>query len=320
MNSAQTFHRWGKRVRIPLVVVFLATVVIACCIAFFPHPFERSRIAIVVASSPVSIWSWDIRSHSFVVITIPSSYVTDATRGYGRYSLDALWKLGFLDKKDGSLLAESLGNTLGIAIPWYIGEKTSELPAVADPVAYGRSLLSLTHMASFLLSTYRTNIPFSSYVFLARELASVRVNKITHIDLANTSVTQTEDLPDGTNRQIMNIDDIDGVLKGVFEDEFIRKEGITVALYNTTRIPSLGNQVARILSSYGSLVVSVGNDENGVKDCTLVVDKRLEDTVTVRLIKDLFDCHVESRVKQKRADVEMFIGTTYADQFAVSKL
>jgi hypothetical protein len=304
---------------IPFIIGIVVIFVIGSIICLFPKPTIIPRMTVVVASSPLSVVSWDTRTNSFDMLIIPSTYVVNATRGYGTYSLDALWKLGFMDKRGGSLLAESLSETLGVPVPWYIGEKAKETPAVADVIAYDKSLLSLTHSVSYVLSSYQTNIPFPLFVSFVRAFSSVSSEKISVIDFATKSISQKEDLPDGTVREVMNQEDIDRLLKGVFEDETIRKEGLSIAIYNTTSTPNLGNRAARLLSSYGMLVVSVGNNEKEVSDCTLFVDKGLDHAMTVRVIQELFSCRIEPNVQDKRADIEMYIGTQYADLFTPPK-
>jgi hypothetical protein len=316
MNNARTFHRWGKRfaVRVGIVLVLLAGFV--CLLRFIlPKPATTGRITIVIAGSPVSVWSWDTVGHTITVVSIPSEYVVDAVNGYGHYSLEALWKLGVMDKRDGLLLADSIGDSLGISIPWYIGEKTEGIPAETDVVAFGKQLFSFSRMPKLIAQSYRTNISLPLFFSITKELSGLRIDKIVFIDLSQKSISLEEELPDGTKRHVISPADIDTVLKGVFEDERIRQEGYSVALYNTTHMPSLANRAARILSTLGMLVVSVGNQEEEVTRCEMLADAAAIQSFTGQAITAIFHCEGKPPRSDKRADIEVFIGSDYASRF-----
>jgi hypothetical protein len=98
------------------------------------------RITFVIATSPMSLWSCDHDITECIVLNIPSEMAVDAVHGYGVYSLEALWKLGAMDKQSGSVLSESIGDALGVPVQYYIGEKQENIPVVTDAVAYGKSV------------------------------------------------------------------------------------------------------------------------------------------------------------------------------------
>jgi hypothetical protein len=316
MNNARLSRRLGKRFKAIIVVVLAAALgIIGIVCLFRPKPIAFSRVTFVVATSPVAVWSWDMHDHTFTALSIPAEYSMDALEGYGRYSLEALWKLGFIDKREGTILASSLGETMGLSIPWYIGEGKTELTPSGDVLAYGRKLFSPGNVFRFALGSYHSNMPLSLYVSLVREFSTVTVDKISVLDVSTMPVVRSDKLPDGTMEKVIDTTMIDEVLKGLFEDETVRREGISVALYNTTGVAALGNRAARILSSYGMLVVFVGNDESELSRCQVRGDTSALSSQTARMIVALFDCQTEGSRADKHADLEVFIGTEYADQF-----
>lgn len=265
-----------------------------------------SRVNFLVGTSPVSLWSWDKRDGSFTVIQLPSDVATDAP-GYGRYSLEALWKLGFIDKKGGALLARGLADALALPVWWFIGEKSDGLVQTDNLVTYGRSLFSLFRRRV-------TNIPFPTYVSLWWTLSHVRSDAIRVVDLVNNAPVAKESLPDGSVRQFLDPQRIDVVLKGRFEDERIRAENLTVGVYNTTSIQALGTSVARLLTTHGVLVVAVGNSEPEAQECRVEGSETDLQTHTASVVTQLLGCAKHIAEHEERVDLVVRLGTDYASR------
>jgi hypothetical protein len=301
--------RRGKHSRFTLGVVALIFIV-AFCLFIFNKPKVSSlqRVNIVLATSPITVWSWNKDDGSFIVISLPSDAVIDAIHGYGKYSLEALWKLGFIE--DATTLNSSLSYALGIPIQWYSGSEG--LPSVSDPVSYGREYFSLTH----IFGRRRTNIPLSLYISFSRALASARVDKIEFIDFTRKIVTYDEDIPDGSKRKVVDLERVDEVLKGIFEDSQIRKESISVAIYNSTQVPSLGNRAARLLTQSGILVVSVGNEDKEISQCEIEGTTHSLETKTASNISDILGCKRIPVTDQRRTDLTVKIGGRFASLFS----
>jgi len=161
-------------------------------------------------------------------------------------------------------------------------------------------------------------MPFDLFFSMVQELAGTTADKITLIDMAKKNIVEVEELPDGTKQYHILTKEVDVVCKGLFEDEKIREEGLTVALFNTTEMPALGFRTARILSALGMMVVSVGNrteEEAPISRCQILADKQSLASYTVAQIDRLFNCEKKQARSDKRADVEVYIGTEYSGRF-----
>jgi len=273
-----------------------------------------SRTNILVGTSPLSVWSWNKSDGSITLILLPSDIASDSSQ-YGRYSLEALWKLGFIDGASGAALAKSLTNTLAMPLYLFIGEGDGLTPT-ADPKEYGQQTFSLSGAMSFLLGRRRTNIPWQTYARFSWALSSVLRDTVDVIDLANRLPVANETLPDGTKRQFFDIAQVDVLLEGRFEDEKIRKEGHTVAIYNTTTTPALGTYAARLLNRQGVLVVAVGNSEPQIEECRVEASEAILESSTAKIISELFTCQLAPSESQERADILVRLGSAYASQFA----
>jgi len=296
-----------------LIVVF---VLVLFCIFGLRGPSTSSdRVNVVVATSPMSVWSWNTTDNTFIVLTIPSDDVIDALYGYGNYSLDALWRLGFIDQKEGVLLSDSLSDTLGIPISWYIGAKAQTLAGVSDALGYGKTLFSLSNIFPFMGRRYQSNMPISLFIAFSRVLTAARPDTIHEIDVGNLDVVNAELLPDGTTRKVLSPDFLDHALGGIFESDVIRAEGLTVALYNTTSVPALGNRASRLLSNAGILVVTVGNDQHLINQCELTGGAKPLSSKTALYITSLFHCRKIVSQDGARADLMIRLGTDFAKRF-----
>lgn len=273
-----------------------------------------SRLNVVLATAPVTVWSWNTIDNTFAVLVIPAFVAVDAP-GYGRYALESLWRLGFIDKKGGSALSKSLESALAIPISRYAGEDRENLVSLSDPGSYGRRFFGLIRFPAAILTGGPTNMPLPSAVSFAWALWRAKADDVTVVDIGKQSPVGREELPDGSVRQYLDTERVDVLLKGALEDDRIRNEGLRVAVYNTTKTPNVGTAAARFLVNQGVLVVAVGNDEPQVDRCTMVTEKKLVKTTTVKVIAELFDCVVSESSGDQRADILVRLGTAYAARF-----
>lgn len=274
---------------------------------------QMSRRNILIGTSPVSIWSWNTNDSSITLVVLPSDIAIDSSR-YGRYSLEALWKLGFIDNEVGLVLARSLTETLAIPLTWFIGEGAT-LKHTTDPRIYGKNLFSLRGLVPFLLGRRTTNISVWEYFRLMWALSRVTDERIDVIDFAHQPPTASETLPDGSERTFFDRERVDILLTGLFEDELIRKEEKTVAIYNTTGTQALGTYAARLLTGQGVFVVAVGNSEPEINQCVIEGSLPMIQSKTALVITELFNCKHQITQNQQRADIIVRLGTLYASQF-----
>ncbi len=298
-----------------LVLFAIAFVCVAVGFLFFTRDSStRNRVNVLVGTSPVSIWSWDKSDESFGISLLPANVSADSV-AYGRYTLEALWKLGFIDKKDGRVLARSLTDLMAISIPWFIGEGEA-LVTSSDPAAYGRQTFSWRGLFPVIFGKRATNMPLGTWFSFSWALGRALPDGIRILDLVHQAPVASETLPDQSVREFLDPQRLDVVLKGRFEDEKIRQEAITVGVYNTTKTPALGTYAARLLTQEGVLVVAVGNHESEIQACTVEGSDVIVKSRTAEVIAELFDCIIVESEVQERVDLSVRLGTVFAQQFA----
>lgn len=261
------------------------------------------RLTFVVAGSPMAVVSWDRDHERVLLIEIPSSVVIAGVSGVGNYSLEALWQLGAIDKKDQALLPHSLEDALGVPVSGFIGW----LSSVRDTFTFANLLPLLT-------GRFRTN--FSPFLFFSFTTAfnKLRPDAIETLRVGE-STTETQTLPDGSTVKVFSPARFDALVGTRFEDEGVRKESLRVEILNTTQAPSLGKRLERQLNHVGALVVGVGNDTPEVDQCQVEGEKKFLETKTVRFIMDHFGCKLISAANQSRADVVVRIGSQFRKRF-----
>lgn len=272
---------------------------------FFPraqNPYTHETYIIV--SDPMMILSWSKNDNVLTTILLPADVATEGTHGYGTYSLAAFWRLGQIDKKDGTVLAESVSEALGIPIDGYIGMKN------------GSSLSQSVFSFQNIFCAYRTNIPLTKFIAWSWFLSVKRPSRVNTYDFTNnpSAIAQDEQLPDGSTQYVMDPERVDAELANVFEDDAVRQEPVTAAVYNTTDMPSLGNRVGRLLTNLGVSVVTVGNDTPEVNTCTLTGSTAALKSKSGQLITAVLGCK-QILKKENRADLILRVGAFYAKRF-----
>lgn len=286
--------------------------------ALFGRPASPyGRQTIVVVGSPMVVLSWNSQDGTATMVTLPSDVAAEGTHGYGMYSLEAFWRLGQIDKKDGTVLSESLSETLGVPVPWYIGAKNGVSTHDASTPDIVKQTFSLQSVTDFLRGAYRTNMPFSQFVRFAWLFTAAKPQRVLTFDYRSQPdfIAEQVTLPDGSMQWVLDPARLDVRLAHVFEDERIRRESVTVAVLNTTSMPSLGSRAARFLTNIGVSVVSVGNDTPEADVCTIAGSQAARVSVSAKVIASVFGCIEDAVTPSDRADLTVRIGKSYTKRF-----
>jgi hypothetical protein len=299
--------------RIVIVLVILAIVVWI----FFPRPVNPyGRETYILVSDPMIVASWDGSDRTLILLSLPSDIAAEGTHGYGTYSLAAFWRLGEIDKKDGTVLSESVSEALGIPVTWFIGPKNGLFGTRDSPLATVKGVFSMKNVPGFLAGRFRTNISFRQFIGLAWLLNFSRPERVSAYDFTRNQSAVAVDsvLPDGSTIQILDPQRLDSQLKSVFEDESLRRESVTAAIYNTTDMPSLGNRAGRLLTNIGVSVVIVGNDTPEADVCSVSGRDTALKSKSAKIIVSVFGC-TRAVGETTRADLVIRIGKSYAKRF-----
>jgi len=129
------------------------------------------------------------------------------------------------------------------------------------------------------------------------------------IDL--TDFCKEEELIDGNIALILLRNVFEEKVKGKFADPLVLEENFGIEVYNSGDTAGLAQKIGEIIVNFGGKVVSDGNKEGaGDYDCLIkVLNKKMPKTITVRRLKNIFNCFVQidSKMAQGIGDIKMFV-------------
>lgn len=282
---------------------------------FFIHPSVPSRIGVAIVGSPTIVFSYDPIRQDMTAVRIPADVYTDVTRGYGTYPLSSIWKLDSIDKRRGMVFTETMEETTGIPIRYFLdtGNRGISPDTIESQL---KSALSIPSCIRILLDRKRTNMPPWLLLEISHAFGSMNPTDMTFIDLVNEPVFISETLADGTMVKKIDAGKLSLLIGTHAEDAQIRKENLRIAVFNSTNSPGLAQKVTRILETTGFHVSSIANNESIRPDrCILRIGKVMNDTNTVKTLLWLYGCVIEEETTDTQADVTFIIGTDIEKRF-----
>ncbi|OGG01864.1 hypothetical protein A2Z33_01270 [Candidatus Gottesmanbacteria bacterium RBG_16_52_11] len=262
-------------------------------------------LVVAVASDPVQIFFYDRSSGRSSLLSIPAAAITGVSRGYGNYSLESVWRLSPLEKSP-AIFSETLEYATGLPVTAYIGATDGRLL----PEMPLDRLFSLNLVPAFLGGTFRSNLGLADYISLVRVLSTetlARTKTITVTDQQLREIT----LPDGSKVQEIDGGGLDRLYSHAFEIESLRGENLRISVTNMTGRAGLGQAASRILTNFGALVVRVDSMESDLAKCQIRIPDRLARTVTVAVVRSIFNCRLEKIGPDDAAEISIRLGSDY---------
>ncbi len=316
VKSDQRYQRLG--IRYSKVFVFFAgfgcVAILLALVIRQLLPASPFRTNILLVGNPMLLASYDTAKEHVAIVEIPAVTTITGITGVGEYSLESLWRLGKLDTHNQNILPDSLSEALAVPVTWFVGPKGDAVPDQSEAEKVLRNVFSFSGLVQHVF-TSRTTIPFGQYLMLVIATTKLRPDALSFINLHNTSAIITKDQADGTSVPMLDEARLDVVLGTTLQEDALRRESLRVAIFNTTRTPTLGRRLERHINKVGALVVSVGNDVPAVDRCALAGTALLLKSITARYIQSIFGCEVKITDANARADLELRIGNVFERKF-----
>lgn len=299
---------------------FLTGILLVLAVMFYRWLAPRTtdlplRTSVLVISADMfRVISWDRTDNRYIVVSLPVTTTVAGTRGYGTYTLESLWKLDRLDHHKGQLVKESVEETLGIPIQFYIVHPKA-ISGTATATEILQSIMSFGNLFRVARQGVETDLPvsvLSAFVIAARD---VSFGDVKGLEIPKTSVLVPQDRADGSEQIIFDVQRFDAIIGTLFELVAIRNERLTVTVSNTTGVPALGTRASRLLSHIGVLVVSVGNETPVVDLCEIRGSQESLQSQTAALIISTLDCTPVPVPQMGTTDFDVRIGTAYQRRF-----
>ncbi len=270
-----------------------------------------------LAGQPVLIAAFNPEEKLVNILLIPAGTFIETIHGYGPCRVESVYRLGELNKKGGELFQGSLETYLGLPIEAYASLSKGEV----EPLKVKSGLVEM--LGDLLKGEGETNLTKWDLVRLWWNLRNLRQDKISLVDLGQTSASQEVDLPDGTKANKIDTERLESIMSQFFVDKKIKQEDLTVAVLNGTNHAGLANQVATLIKNIGSQVVAVGDMENGEwrmenGECQIKSEKKYKNTYTVRKLSHIFGCQWRGEpMTDQRANLVLIVGQSYWEKLAL---
>lgn len=275
-------------------------------------PFRQT---IVIAGNPTHILSVNAAKTQVTLIDIPEDTVISAVKGYGNYSIRSLIALDGIDKHHGSLVTLSLADALGIPMSGYVAP--SDESAGVGSVDMIRRLFSWGSVVRIMRQKEATSLSLSEWARYVWLLRFIPADAVKLFDVRPAIISSLS--PDGSTVSSLDESKLDFVLQNTLFDTGLRSENLTVAVYNTTQIPTVGQRAGRQLSRMGIQLVFVGNADTALSFCVITGSDRAIRSKTAKFIASYFMCKTMVERgnigKETGADLVVELGTEYASRY-----
>lgn len=298
---------------LPLVIlgIIAGGVLLFLRFALAPAPF---REAIVIASDPVHVISFDTRAKKITAMDIASDTVIPGALGYGKYPVRAIISLDEIDRRNGVLITSSISNAIGLPVTGYVKMgKNADTPLTADNIS---GLFALPSIRQYIGGAMKGSVSLLTWMRFVSLVHSIPADGIKIID--SKGMTNNLPSPDGGTYPELDENRVDYIVDTAFFDGGIRTEALSVAIYNTTAIPSIGTRASRQLAKVGMQMVFVGNREEGVPHCVVAASEENLRSKTAQFIRKTYGCTdkvSQEEGKEIGADIVLLLGNSFAERF-----
>jgi hypothetical protein len=303
------------------VILFFGILGLLSCIIFYIIFSGKNEHAstIILGGDPLLVVSRLPGTRFATVVSIPSTLLFDGVRGYGRYSLEALLKLGIIDQVGAQLVRETLSESLAVPIEGFIGlnspkkaskESKENVSRIVSVFCGFRCIVRFIRGSEFL-----TDLSFVQYARATLFFGRLSESDIQFIDIIErNSISEVEE-SDGVSVSVFDTKKYDSYVPNIFENLSLRKEAIRVRVINATSMTGLADRFSRKLSRVGALPVAVESaQDRELKQCELsgVKTNRSLLSLTASYLKEIYDCTVNQKeLSDGRVDLTVRIGTMY---------
>lgn len=252
------------------------------------------HINIAIDNGDLEIWSIEPSKSQVFHLVIPQNMYLDVP-SYGLYRASAVAKLSLLERKDGSLLAGGLSQTLAVPIDAVLVRKEGKENSV-----------SLTDNFGFWQIRGRvTNLTVFDLLRLWFFSLSVKKESIEIVNLADLDAVSKEVLPDQTDRLRIDASRFSKLAKKYFTDASLEKEGLTIEIINGTSQEGTANSLALLLTNIGGAVINTSRGEKRGQSEIFTKSQGYTASKIARMINGKIS---QDLPKDSRADILVILG------------
>lgn len=230
-----------------------------------------SDLNIVVKMDTSYLMSYQPNGKELTIFKFPADLYMDAPYNFGKWPMRSIYDLGQAEKPPmgPTLLRDTINTSFDLLADGYLifSSASDNLPDLIERER--KSLLP----GIDLLSKTKTDLNIMEFLKVWWAIKEVRTDKIKNIDLEKSDLTRWLLLPDGS--RVISLDEVklDAFEQGFFETEKIKKEGLSIGIFNATDIPGLAERAARIITNTGGRVIFTSNAPDIAEKSTILAKK-----------------------------------------------
>ncbi len=287
-----------------------------------PYSLDSNfNVNFVLKSTPISLVNFNPQEKTITIVDIPEDIYVEVPQGFGSWQIRAVYELGESKKGIGgwNLLEKTMSNLFGLPIDGFLNlEEQSDKSGKEIIDSLRQNPLNFFSV----LSSIESDFTPVELIKLKLALSQVRFDKVKTLDLKRFKLLEPDKLGDGTPILIadpvkLDSADID------FVDRIIRKEQLSIAVFNATDQPGLAQKAARIIKNIGGNVIVTSNISKKVKSTQVLTN---EESETSKRLRQIFEslCNNnntcdkitdETEINNSRAKINVVVGEDFYEKF-----
>lgn len=298
-----TFDSWDKKTNLNIVIA--------------NNDESGKTLASLITLQPVE--------SKAVALRLSEQIYVNAPLGFGNWTLGSVYKLGQEQEKPigAKLLCLSIANLLGVPVDGLIITKNNQI--LNSPETLIAELRKNPILSFKLMQGVETNMSRLQLLSLFHNLGKVRSDKITSLDLSQSSITESKLLPDSS--RVLGVDTIklDYFVRENMADSVVVDEGVSIAIFNGTKYPGLASVASRTVTNIGGSVVSVATTDKNFKKSLVIVSPESKETKTYQRLTQIYapecletECNTDDpKITYSRAKINIILGEDYYELWNV---
>ena len=283
--------------------IFIFLVLIFILVFFLkPNKFvgeDKFSIGIRGLDENIYLVLIDSKNEKITKIVVPNNTQVEVAGGYGRWKVGSVWELGYNEKLEGQLLADTLFKNFGIPVHSWGDYRLLEI--------FEKNFIDIV---KGIFVPLKTNLSFGDRAKLAIFSMGVSNHNRDNILLKNTSFLKVKKLESGEDGyEVTNNVPIFIYILG--SEDLLVKNGAAVLVVNRTGTSAIVDEVGKLFGILGGKVSLVKTREPEDIDCRV----RGKNQKMVLRITDIFGCDRGEGEFGGNFDIEMILGTAFAKRF-----
>lgn len=287
-------------------------------LASFSKPYHwdgHFNINLVVRGKATSVLVLDPKEKKVSFIKIPDDTYLEVPGGFGSWKLGAIFDLGEKESppQGAKFLKKSLGSVFGLPIDGYL-----RLDVRVEDWQFLQSIRGNPLKFALSFRQIKTDLTPIELLRLIFSLSSIRFDKWQSFNLLDLELLEQTRLPNGDLAYLADPLKLDSFVANTLYDSQIRKEGVTVAVFNGTQSPGLAGKASRLITNLGGNVITSANTDKISQ--SVVISNELRNVNTLKRLRQIFapacqdvrKCDtIDPKALNSRAQINVVLGEDF---------